>query len=81
MKEILINFTIGLLTLLLGFIIGYNVSRPEPPISEIVSEIKNLQKDVVRLDTQSMENYININNLMRWRDSIIFRPSPKKPTP
>ena len=78
MKEILINFTIGLLTLLLGLMIGYNIKQKEPP--NLTSEIISLQKDVLRLEAGIAENLIKINYLEYWRDSVVYRPE-KKPTP
>jgi hypothetical protein len=82
MKEWIINILLGVLIFMLGFSIGFNFNIPRPPIDEILSEIKSLQQDVVRLENRTMETYIHTQHLIVWRDSILFRPPPpKKPNP
>jgi uncharacterized protein YoxC len=78
MREWIFDIILGILLFAFGILIGYTLSKPKPPIDEILSEIKSLQQDVVRLDTRTMETYIHTQHLISWRDSIIFRPPEKE---
>jgi hypothetical protein len=70
MKDIIL----GILLLLIGFLIGWttHASLNIPPIDKMAKEIINLQKDVLRLEGDSAENYAHIQHLMTWRNSILF---------
>ena len=74
MREWITDIILGALLFLIGFSFGYFLGKPEPPTMEIVTEIKLLQKDIVRIETQAIKNLIKIEDLDKWRDSIIFRP-------
>jgi hypothetical protein len=68
------SYAVGVLIFVVGFLVGYIYHHPEPLTKEILLEIKALQQDVVRVESQSMENFIKIEYLEHWRDSIVFRP-------
>ncbi len=78
MKEWITDIIIGVLCIALGFLVGFTVNKKEPPTKEILLEIKNLQQDLVRVEIRSTENLINIQHLLKWQDSIIFRPPERK---
>jgi len=72
MRELII----GVLIFCVGFFTGYLFNNKVPP--NFSTEIKALQRDIMRIEGQQTENFIKIEYLERWRDEIIFRPPPKK---
>ena len=72
MKDIIL----GVLLFAAGLLMGFIYTDKEPPNFAI--EISALQKDIMRLEAQGMENFIKINYLEHWRDSVVFRPPERK---
>lgn len=78
MKDIILGVLIFIAGFLIGFLFSDDIGMKDP-ITELISEVKMLQKDLVRVEIQTTENFVKINYLEFWRDSILFRPPEKKP--
>ncbi len=72
MKDIML----GVLIFVMGFLIGFLFNDKDPP--NFTTEISALQRDIMRLEAQGMENFIKIDYLEHWRDSVVFRPPERK---
>ncbi len=73
------DIVLGILIFTMGFLIGFVYNSEQPP--NFTTEISALQRDIMRIEAQGMENFIKIDYLEHWRDSIVFRPPPRKPKP
>ena len=80
MRDIILGILIFTMGFLIGYLVNDDVGMKETSV-EIISEIKSLQKDITRVEIQATENFIKIDYLEHWRDSVVFRPPPRKPKP